>query len=43
MTERPAPSKEVARLRLYILSILIDLAMLGLAFALANRPRLRDR
>jgi exopolysaccharide biosynthesis polyprenyl glycosylphosphotransferase len=36
MTERPAPSKEVARLRLYILSILIDLAMLGLAFALAN-------
>jgi len=36
MNERPAPSKEVARLRLYILSILIDLAMLGLAFALAN-------
>ena len=36
MTERPAPSKEVARLRLYILSILIDLAMLGIAFALAN-------
>jgi len=36
MTERPAPSKEVARLRLYILSILIDLAMLGLAFAAAN-------
>ncbi len=36
MTARPAPSKEVARLRLYILSILIDLAMLGLAFALAN-------
>jgi len=36
MTERPAPSKEVARLRLYILSILIDLAMLGIAFGLAN-------
>ncbi len=36
MTARPAPSKEVARLRLYILSILIDLAMLGIAFALAN-------
>lgn len=31
-----APTKEVVRLRLYILSILIDLAMLGLAFALAN-------
>lgn len=36
MIARPAPSKEVARLRLYILSILIDLATLGLAFALAN-------
>ena len=36
MTAKPAPSKEAARLRLYILSILIDIAVLGLAFALAN-------
>jgi exopolysaccharide biosynthesis polyprenyl glycosylphosphotransferase len=36
MTAKRAPSKEVARLRLYILSILIDIAVLGLAFALAN-------
>lgn len=36
MIERPTPTKEAARLRLYILSILIDLAMLGLGFALAN-------
>jgi exopolysaccharide biosynthesis polyprenyl glycosylphosphotransferase len=35
-TAKPAPSKEVARLRLYILSILIDIAALGCAFALAN-------
>lgn len=36
MTAKPAPSKEAARLRLYILSVLIDIAVLGLAFALAN-------
>ena len=36
MIARPRPSKEEVRLRLYILSVLIDLAMLGLAFALAN-------
>jgi exopolysaccharide biosynthesis polyprenyl glycosylphosphotransferase len=36
MTAKPAPSKEVARLRLYILSILIDIMVLGLGFALAN-------
>jgi len=36
MTAKPAPSKEAARLRLYVLSILIDIAVLGLAFALAN-------
>jgi polysaccharide biosynthesis protein PslA len=36
MTGRPAPSKEEARLRLYLLSILIDLVTLGLAFGLAN-------
>jgi exopolysaccharide biosynthesis polyprenyl glycosylphosphotransferase len=36
MTAHPAPSKAVARLRLYLLSILIDIAVLGLAFALAN-------
>lgn len=36
MNARTAPSKEVARLRLYMLSILIDLVTLGLAFALAN-------
>lgn len=36
MNARPAPSKEVARLRLYLLSILIDLVTLGLAFAFAN-------
>ena len=36
MNATSAPSKEVARLRLYMLSILIDLVTLGLAFALAN-------
>ena len=36
MTAKPAPSKEVARLRLYLLSILIDIMVLGLGFALAN-------
>ncbi len=36
MTAKPAQSKEVARLRLYILSILIDIMVLGLGFALAN-------
>ena len=36
MTAKPAPSKEVARLRLYLLSILIDITVLGLGFALAN-------
>ncbi len=36
MTAKPAPSKEVARLRLYLLSILIDIMVLGLAFTLAN-------
>ncbi|MBO9575510.1 MAG: sugar transferase [Sphingobium sp.] len=36
MIARPRPSKEEVRLRLYILSVLIDLATLGLAFALAN-------
>jgi len=36
MTAKPAPSKEAARLRLYLLSILIDLMVLGLAFAFAN-------
>ncbi len=36
MIARPAPTKEAARLRLYILCILIDIAVLGLAFALAN-------
>lgn len=33
---RPAPSKEAARLRLYLLSIVIDMAVVGLGFALAN-------
>lgn len=36
MSAERAPSKEAARLRVYILSILIDIAVLGLAFALAN-------
>jgi len=36
MTAKPAPSKEVARLRLYIVSILIDIAVLGLGFAFSN-------
>ena len=36
MTAYPAPSKEGARLRLYIISILIDLTVLGFAFALGN-------
>ncbi|HWJ69039.1 MAG TPA: exopolysaccharide biosynthesis polyprenyl glycosylphosphotransferase [Sphingobium sp.] len=36
MSAERAPSREVARLRVYILSILIDIAVLGLAFALAN-------
>jgi exopolysaccharide biosynthesis polyprenyl glycosylphosphotransferase len=36
MTAKPAPSKEAARLRLYLLSILIDIMVLGLAFAFAN-------
>jgi exopolysaccharide biosynthesis polyprenyl glycosylphosphotransferase len=36
MTANRAPSKEVARLRLYIVSILIDIAVLGLGFLLAN-------
>ncbi|BAK66758.1 putative glycosyltransferase [Sphingobium sp. SYK-6] len=36
MTAKPAPSKESARLRLYMLSILLDIVVLGLAFALAN-------
>jgi exopolysaccharide biosynthesis polyprenyl glycosylphosphotransferase len=37
MMVRPKPySREAARLRLYILSIIVDVAVLGIAFALAN-------
>jgi len=36
MTAKPAQSKEAARLRLYLLSIMLDMLVLGLAFALAN-------
>jgi exopolysaccharide biosynthesis polyprenyl glycosylphosphotransferase len=36
MSAKPAQSKEAARLRLYLLSIILDMLVLGSAFALAN-------
>lgn len=36
MAAKPAQSKEAARLRLYLLSIILDMLVLGSAFALAN-------
>lgn len=42
MIARPAPSKEAARLRLYAISIVIDIAVIGCGFALANLIVLGD-
>jgi len=42
MAAKPAQSKEAARLRLYLLSIALDMLVLGLAFALANLLVLRS-